>query len=78
MWQVSGKVVLPYLFLLKQILQFVNNIFYIKIKVTDKLLKNVYTRSSRPEVFRKKDVLERFVKFTGKHLPAPESLFSET
>ena len=60
------------------ILQFVNNIFYIKIKVNDKLLKNVYTRSSRPEVFHKKDVLKRFVKFTGKRLPAPESLFSET
>ena len=25
-------------------------------------------RSSRPEVFRKKDVLRNFTKFTGKHL----------
>ena len=31
-------------------------------------------RSSRPDVFCKKDVLRNFAKFTGKHL-VPESFF---
>ena len=28
----------------------------------------IFSRSSRPEVFRKKGVLRNFVKFTGKHM----------
>ena len=34
-----------------------------------------YRSSSRPEVFCKKGFLRNFAKFTGKHLPVPESLF---
>ena len=42
-----------------------------EIETPKRILPDMYLalwRSSRPEVFRKKDVHRNFVKFTGKHL----------
>ena len=41
---------------------------FIKISIFDFIIKTSLFRSSRSEVFCKKDVLKDFAKFTGKHL----------
>ena len=40
---------------------------FIRISIFDFIIKTSFFRSSRSEVFCKKDVLKDFAKFTGKH-----------
>ena len=52
----------------KTLFRNLSNYFNNNILTTIKPLLIDIFRSSRPEVFRKKDVLKNFAKFTGKHL----------